>query len=615
MMCGIEIHQRISGRKLFCSCMPPDNDTGEGISISRRLHAVRSELGELDSAVRVEAMRERAFQYRASRGSTCLVEADEEPPHPASEEALRAVLVFCKLLGSKPVDRLHVMRKTVIDGSNTSGFQRTAVAGIGGSIDTPSGKLGIQTVCIEEESAGIVEGKDRHAAYDLSRLGIPLVEIATAPDLKSGKEAEEAALAIGTLLRKTGLVARGIGTIRQDLNVSIPEGARVEIKGVQALDIIEKTVELEVERQKKVLEIASEAKARLKGKSIDATYVDLTDTFADTKSQLVSKSIKAGGRALGMKLDGHAGLLGKEVAPNRRFGTELAEYARSAGIPGLIHSHEDMGKYSFSDDELAEAKVALGILQQDAFVMVVGEQKKARAALSEVACRVNFFGVPEETRKANPDGTSSYMRPLPGKARLYPETDLPPVVITKEMLDVAGKAAGAAERMEEKKEALLSSVNEELGVQLSSAKGLISHNPSFKMAAQTPELSVFAAAAKAGLDSKLAASTLTNTLQSLRREKVNTLALDEPRLLSALEACGKGAFAKPAMAEVLRLMCNEPGISAKDAVARLGVQKITGKALEKIILDGKLDMKGLMAAYRLRVDAQEAQKFFGGKKN
>lgn len=610
MMCGIEIHQRISGRKLFCSCKPSEIEAGSGATLSRRLHAVRSELGELDSAVRVEAMRERAFQYRASHESACLVEADEEPPHPISKEALHAVLVFCKLFGSKPVDRLHVMRKTVIDGSNTSGFQRTAVVGFGGVVETSIGPIGVQAVCIEEESAGIMEGKENRAAYDLSRLGIPLVEIATAPELKSGKEAQEAALAIGTLLRKTGLVQRGIGSIRQDLNISIPEGARVEIKGVQDLAVIEKTVETEVKRQEKLLEISKEAKKRLAGKSISPTFVDLTEVFSQTASALVSKSIRNGGKIYGMKLDGYASLLGREIAPNRRFGTELADYARSAGIPGLIHSDEDMAKYGFADDEIAEAKVALGIGATDAFVMVVGEQKKSQAALEEVACRANFLGVPEETRKAAPDGTSSYMRPLPGKARLYPETDLAPVEITEEMLADAEKSARKTEKMEGEQEELLSSLNDELAAQLSQARGLISHNATFKLTAQTPELSVFSEATKAGVDAKLVASALTNTLQSLKREEEDIKAIDEPRMLSALKACAKGVFAKAAMAEVLRTMCREQALAPEQAAKKINAERISGKALEKLVKDEKLDIKGLMSKYRLRVDAAEAQEIF-----
>ncbi|MFA6489694.1 MAG: Glu-tRNA(Gln) amidotransferase subunit GatE [Candidatus Micrarchaeia archaeon] len=640
MKCGIEIHQRIAGRKLFCNCVPSSADgqgngaqaaAGEGkgasasslqgepsassIEFSRRLHAVLSEIGELDAAVRLESIRHRAMHYAAPVHSSCLVEADEEPPHGMNNEALAAVLLFCKLLSSSTVDEIHIMRKNVIDGSNTSGFQRTAVVGLGGSIKTPVGALGIQSICIEEESAGIVEaGKEATADFELTRLGIPLVEIATEPELKSGKEAQEAALAIGTLLRKTGLVQRGIGTIRQDLNVSIPEGARVEIKGVQELSMIAATVDIEVQRQKKLLELVKEIKAKLSGKEIPAEFVDLTGIFEGTQCQLVGKALKSGARVFGMKLPGHEGLLGRELAPNRRYGSELADYARAAGIRGLIHSDENLAKYGFSEDELAELKVALSLSTGDAFAMVVGEQKKALAAMSEVCNRANFLGVPEETRKANPDGTSSYMRPLPGKARMYPETDVPPIRITKDMAAEVSAMEKRMEKMEEEKGDLLSKVAPELSSQLSGAKGLLSHNPSFQSSMGSPELSAFAAALEAGIDSKFAATTLTNTLQSLKREGIDTKALDEPRMLSFFIAFKGNKFAKSAAADILRAMCNDKGETPESAIAKLNLQKISGKSLAKLISDEKLDFSSLMAKYRLRVDAAEAQEIFKAKK-
>jgi len=608
MLCGIEIHQRIAGRKLFCGCYPSDGK-GQCATFTRKLHAVLSELGELDSAVRLEAVRERSFKYGAPNRSSCLVEADEEPPREVSPDALSAALVFCQFLNSKPVDEMHIMRKNVIDGSNTSGFQRTALLGTGGAIETPSGKVRILAVCIEEESAGIVEGSEREAEYDLSRLGVPLVEIATAPDIKSGKQAQEAALAIGTLLRKTGLVQRGIGSIRQDLNVSVPEGARVEIKGVQALELIEKTVELEAARQVALAALSAEIQTLTGGKPAEQVFFDLTEIFSETKSQLVSKQLKTGAKLLGMKLPKLAGILGKEILPGRRFGTELSDYAKSTGLRGIIHSDESMEKYGFSEDEISESSAAMSIGKTDAFVMVVGDEKRARAALSEVASRASYKGVPGETRRANPDGTSSYMRPLPGKARLYPETDLTPVQITKEMIRTASLMVKKIGEAHEEKEELLSSLNSDLSSQLSSARGLISHNPSFPSSSSspTPELAAFAEAVKQGVDPKLAASAITNTLQSLKREGADTKQLDEPRLLSALLLCKNSKITKAAIANVLKEMCNDSGATAEGAAKKLGIEKITGSALEKLLKEEKLELSGLMAKYRLQVDAQEAQ--------
>ncbi|MFA6327987.1 MAG: Glu-tRNA(Gln) amidotransferase subunit GatE [Candidatus Micrarchaeia archaeon] len=623
MMCGLEIHQRLSGRKLFCACVPSE-ESGAGAKaqagapcpaaggavgaehFTRRLHTVRSELGEVDAASAAEASRNRAFSYNAPQVSSCLVESDEEPPRPVSPAALHATLTICSLLSSSAVDELHIMRKNVIDGSNTSGFQRTAIAGIGGSIATPSGKLPIQTICLEEESAGIMDSKDGAAHYDLSRLGIPLVEIATSPGLRSGKEAQEAALAIGTLLRKTGMVSRGIGTIRQDLNVSTPEGARVEIKGVQELPLIALTVDLEVQRQEKLMAILNEAKSRLGGKLPPESIFDITNIFPSTQCQMVSKALKSKARVLALPLPKYAGLLGAEISPNRRFGSEVADYARACGVKGLMHSDESMEKYGFSDDEISELRLALSLKPEDAFLMVVAEEKKARAALSAAFGRATNFTIMEETRRANPDGTSSYMRPLPGRARMYPETDVAPVAITKEMLAAARKSAAEIGEAEKEAKDALSTLPAELAAQLAAAKGLLSHSQAHKSRAPTPELSVYLAATEAGIDAKLVASTITNVLQSLKREGASTRALDEERLLSALRACQDGVFARAAMQDMLREMCKEGAIAPQDAARKLGLEKITGSSLARLIKDEKLDLPALMAKYRLRVDAAEA---------
>ncbi|MCX8197724.1 MAG: Glu-tRNA(Gln) amidotransferase subunit GatE [Candidatus Micrarchaeota archaeon] len=615
MKCGIEIHQRIAGRKLFCRCpSPSDHPSSDGSKagearFTRRLHAVLSELGEMDAAVRMESIRQRQFSYAASLNECCLVEADEEPPHQISQEALAAAVAICRLLKSKVVDELHVMRKNVIDGSNTSGFQRTALVGIGGEVETPLGKLAIQTVCLEEESAGIIEGKEGSAEYSLSRLGVPLVEIATEPSLSSGKQAQEAAFAIGSLLRKTGLVQRGIGSIRQDLNVSIPGGARVEIKGVQELSMIATTVDMEAARQSQLIQISKEAQKRLSGKPIEEVFVDLTEIFKETSCSIIGKAIRSGGCAMGLLLPKHEGLLAKEILPGRRYGTELSDYAKSAGIKGIIHSDENLSKYGITDDEALEVRAALSAKPSDAFVIAAGERRKAQAALSEVCRRANYPGVPEETRKANPDGTSSYMRPLPGKARLYPETDLPPLEIGSSILRKAEEEVRRMEKEEKEKAQLLSALNPQLSSQVSSVRGLISHNESFSQEFSSPEFSVFAACVKKGIDAKFAASVISNTLQALKREGAPVSSLDEPKLIDFFESFQKRVFSKSASPEILRAMCQE-GISASQAAKKLGLQLVTGDELLSLISKEKLGISEFMAKHRLRVDAEEVQKAF-----
>ncbi len=228
------------------------------VKIMRKLHPVYSELGEVDVASRVEFEREKSFEYLAYRDCNCLVELDEEPPHFMNPDALEIALEISMQLNCTPVDEIHVMRKIIIDGSNTSGFQRTAIIAMNGELKTAKGVIRIPQISIEEESAGIVESKVQGkstSTFRLDRLGIPLIEITTDPDIKDKDHLLEVAEKIGMIMRATGKVARGIGTIRQDLNVSADGGARVEIKGAQELKILPLFAELEDRRQKELLKI------------------------------------------------------------------------------------------------------------------------------------------------------------------------------------------------------------------------------------------------------------------------------------------------------------------------------------------------------------------------
>ncbi|MFN7991438.1 MAG: Glu-tRNA(Gln) amidotransferase GatDE subunit E, partial [Candidatus Micrarchaeia archaeon] len=231
---GIEIHQRLEGRKLFCSCGCDISDEEKPqFSFRRRLHPVFSELGEVDQASQAEFAKGREFEYQAFSSNNCLVETDEEPPSTMNLDALRTALAVALQLNAVPVSEVHVMRKMVIDGSNTSGFQRTSIIAVNGHMDSSKGSIAIPLIALEEESAGILSSADGKAAYRLDRLGIPLIEISTAPDIKDGEHLVEVAQKIGMMLRTGGKVARGLGTIRQDVNISTEGGARVEIKGAQ----------------------------------------------------------------------------------------------------------------------------------------------------------------------------------------------------------------------------------------------------------------------------------------------------------------------------------------------------------------------------------------------
>ncbi|MBI2079986.1 Glu-tRNA(Gln) amidotransferase subunit GatE, partial [Candidatus Micrarchaeota archaeon] len=263
MKIGLELHQRLDTSKLFCECpyLLIEGEEPE-VKITRRLHPVLSELGEVDEASKQEFAKGKAYEYYAYGKANCMVEIDEEPPHKINTEALATVLQIANQLHSKPVDEVHVMRKIIIDGSITSGFQRTAVVSLGGYLETSRGKVRITQLSLEEESAGIVETGKEKSIFELDRMGIPLIEITTEPDIKDAEHLSEVAEKIGLLMRATGKVARGLGTIRQDLNISVEGGARVEIKGAQDLKLLPTLLKEEVRRQENLIKLDNEIKRR-----------------------------------------------------------------------------------------------------------------------------------------------------------------------------------------------------------------------------------------------------------------------------------------------------------------------------------------------------------------
>lgn len=591
MKCGLEIHQRLDTGKLFCRCSSELADTERvpDYKFKRKLRASAGETGEVDLAAKTEQEKEKEFHYDGFAESCCLVEADEEPPLEADREALRIVLGIAQQLRMDIFDELHIMRKIVVDGSNTSGFQRTCLVATGGYLETSKGKVRISTVAIEEESSGIVSEEAHIKHYRLDRLGIPLIELATEPDIVDAEHCKETAEKIGLILRATGKVARGIGTIRQDVNVSTEKGARVEIKGAQDLKIIPLYVENEVKRQEELLRLLGEIKKRIGEKELKAKITDLTNVFAKTECGLIKKGMEAGGHVLGIRLEAHEGLIGRELLPGRRYGTELSDYAKSAGVKGIIHSDEDFGKYKISDKERDAVSRMLSAQKGDAFVMVVAHKTTAERALHKVLERANMRRVPEETRKANPDGTSSYMRPLAGRSRMYPETDLETIIVTDKLLGEAKESAGGG--LEEKSGWLAGILNPEMAGRMLKSRNL----------------QLFEELVNSGAEPMLAASTLEQTLVELRREGLE-LAGPKESLLALFDEYKKGLFVKAAIPDVLRGMCR--GKNVREAAK--GLERISGAELKKLIKEKNGDFGAIMREYRLRVDAGELKKAMGG---
>jgi len=427
---GLEIHQQLNTQhKLFCPCKTELIDDEADELIQRKLRPTQSELGEIDRAALQESLRGLNFRYESFNQHTCLVENDDEPPHSLNKEALEISITIACLMNMHIVDEFHTMRKQVIDGSNTGGFQRTGMVATDGYLDTPYGRVAIESLGLEEDAARRVETTSKYTQFRLDRLGIPLAEITTDPSMHHPEQVREVAYMLGQILRSTN-VKRGLGTIRQDLNISIAKGARVEIKGVQNLDLMTKIVENEVTRQLTLIDIKEELIKR--NAEVPEDIYNLDALFENTESKILksAESIKA------IKLIGFAGLIGREVQPGRRLGTEIASYAKKRGVSGIFHSDE-LPAYGITQQEVDSVKKHLEIGENDSFIIVAHDEKIAISALEEVKrrCVLAFEGVLEETRKSLDDGNTEYMRPLPTANRMYLETDIPLFKITEDLIE------------------------------------------------------------------------------------------------------------------------------------------------------------------------------------
>ncbi|HYD03533.1 MAG TPA: Glu-tRNA(Gln) amidotransferase subunit GatE [Alphaproteobacteria bacterium] len=433
---GLEIHQQLDTNKLFCNCPSTIRDDSPDYSVKRFLRASAGETGKIDIAAKAETEKKKQFIYEGYHDTNCLVELDESPPLNVNKDSLNVVLELSLLTDAEIVDEIHVMRKTVVDGSNTSGFQRTALVARNGLIEVsmPDGKaikVNVDTLCLEEDAARIISRNSDQDIYRLDRLGIPLIEIATGPNMHTPQEVKETAAYLGMLLRSTGKVKRGLGTIRQDVNVSVSGGSRVEIKGVQDLRLIDTVVELEAVRQLSMLKLREEMIAKgITTQKIDSLLAEdikeYTDKFRSLDKGFIKAGITSGLEIYGKSYKLFNGFFGYEINPNRRFGSELSDRIKLFGLNGLIHTDENLEKYGISEI-VKNIYSDLDLRTEDGMIFILGSRDKCMLAFKKIDETIRDFilsGLSKEVRNAKDDGTSQYLRPMPGSSRMYPETDI-----------------------------------------------------------------------------------------------------------------------------------------------------------------------------------------------
>lgn len=567
---GLEIHQQLStNKKLFCNCRPLESDEYT-IRLSRKLRATKSELGEYDPAALFENRKSKTIIYYANPQSSCLVEQDDEPPHEIDLDAINIALIIACSLKSSIFSEIHTMRKIVVDGSNTSGFQRTMLVAQGGHLDVEGKRVGVQSLCLEEDAAKLIKDKETERSYSLDRLGIPLVEIALEPVDASPSEIKKIALALGRLLRITKKVTRGIGSIRQDVNISVMGSGVVEVKGVQQLDQLEKIIEYEAKRQHGLILISERLRNLKLEKVLKNDVFDVTELFRSCNSKIIKKAISDGSVIKSIRVKNFAGLFSYEPYEGIRIGKELGQLVRFYGVGGIFHSDE-LPNYGIENSDIQRLQKLLEISSNDGFIIIAGENSKIDFAIDSIIKRIEDAknGVPAETRGATPSGETVFLRPRPGAARMYPETDIPPLVITDNQIKLA-------------KSSIPKSWDESL-IDIQSKYVL-----NAQLAEQIFDSEYLQLFEKICLDKRhspnFVASILCSTITNLQRQGLNISLLKTEDVLKSFELLANNKIAKESMEIIFESIMSNNAKSVKEAIEKSAITSL-GETKLNMILD------------------------------
>lgn len=565
---GLEIHQQLlTNKKLFCNCRPLESDEYT-IRFSRKLRATKSELGEYDPAALFENRKSKTIIYYANPQSSCLVEHDDEPPHEINTDAINIALIIAHSLKSSIFSEVHTMRKIVVDGSNTSGFQRTMLVAQGGYLDVEGKHIGVQSLCLEEDAAKLIRDKETERSYSLDRLGIPLVEIALEPVEGSPSEIKKIALALGRLLRITKKVTRGIGSIRQDVNISVMGGGVVEVKGVQQLDQLEKIIEYEAKRQHGLILISEKLNFKLE-KVLKNDIFDVTELFRSCNSKIIKKAISDGSVIKAIRIKNFAGLFSYEPYEGIRLGKELGQLVRFYGIGGIFHSDE-LPNYGIENSDMQRLQNVLEISSDDGFIIIAGENSKIDFAIDSIIKRIQDAknGVPAETRGATPSGETVFLRPRPGASRMYPETDIPSLVITYDQIKLA-------------KSNIPKSWDESL-LDIQSKYAL-----NVQLAEQIFDSEYLELFEKICLDRRnspnFVASILCSTITNLQRQGLNISLLKPEDILNSFELLANNKITKESMEIIFESIMSNKAKSVEEAIEKAAITSLDETKLSMIL--------------------------------
>ncbi len=568
---GLEIHQQLAtNKKLFCNCAPIESDEYLR-KFQRKLRVSKSELGEFDPAALFESTKSKTIMYYANPQSSCLVEEDEEPPHNLDIDAKKIALIISSTLKSKIFSEIYPMRKTVIDGSNTTGFQRTMLISQGGFYEIDGEKIGIQSICLEEDAAKILGDEGSVRKYGLERLGVPLVEIATDPFEVELKQIKKIALGLGRILRSTKKVKRGLGSIRQDVNISIKEGnVVIEVKGVQQLEQLEKVIEYEAKRQHGLLRISKEIQNKEWMHNNKEDRIDISELFSQCKSKIIQNAIKKKQKIFAISFRGMAGMFGYSPYEGIRLGKEVAELVRFFGIGGVFHSDE-LPNYGVEESELENLKIFLKINENDAFLILAIPEEKIQVVVDQIILRIEHIknnGIPIDTRLATQAGETKFLRPRPGSARMYPETDIPPIIVTRDDLEEAQK--NIAKSWDESIQELQTKyeINPQLAEQIFDSRYIELFEKITKETQVNPTF---------------IASVLCSSITNLERSGLNSSLLRNEDILKSFQLLENQKITKESIDIIFENIMAGKSKTIEDAIKNTSIETVSESDLEKII--------------------------------
>jgi glutamyl-tRNA(Gln) amidotransferase subunit E len=609
--CGLEIHQQLlTEKKLFCRCPAGLYSQEHHAEVLRHMRPTLSELGEYDGTALMEFKTKKDIIYLLNRDSVCTYELDDNPPFAINQQALDIALEIALLLNCNIVGELHVSRKQYLDGSIPAGFQRTAIVGVDGWVPYKDRKIGIIQLGLEEDACREVSDIGHTITFRTDRLSMPLVEVVTYPHMRTPQEVADVGWIIAHLLRCTGKIRRGIGTVRQDVNVSIAGGTRVEIKGVPRIPLFPRLTHNEAYRQVKLLEIRDEIHRRgIKTSGVTGDFRDLTDALKDTRHPLLSKALRQGLKIKGVAVRGFNGILNMITQPGLTFDHELSGRVRVIAcldkLPNIAHT-DQTGVHGIRGQDRKILTQEFSLSDHDVCVLCWGSEDDAQTGVQEILirCQEAASAIPNETRQARRDGRSDFERILPGPNRMYPDTDSPPTAIDDQRIERIQTALPTPPWVREK-------AYRELG---------LSHDLAHKMSL-SPHGELFDKSVnRLKIPPVRAAVVLTDHLKSAARKGSMAADLRDESLYQLFQLFAEGQFSKEAFPRILETV-HSPAPDFDAIVKSLNLTPVSqgklDRAIDRVLKTPlpkgvnttaktiRFYMGRLMSQYRGRIDGKQ----------